>query len=155
MKSDYPASFPLPSRTNRWPSPHLKIKHSYQGQLCLQIIVGFLLLHKISSWKSALILPLAQALLWIIYFENELFWAKKSVNRSWFIIFTIRLLLSCFFCFVRWRHFTSTNNFSLGYRENFQYSLQMIKNMKTDRVERKKSEVNKTLRWDGCSQRQP
>lgn len=68
---------PLPSRTNRWPSLHLKIKHSYQGQLCLQINVVFLLLHKISSWKSALILSLAQALLWIIYSENELFSAQE------------------------------------------------------------------------------
>ena len=117
IKSNYPTAFPLPSRTNRWPSPHWKIKHSYQGQLCLQIIVGFLFLHKISSWKSALILPLVQSLLWITYFENELFWAKKSVSWSWFITFTIRLLLSCFFCFVGWRHFIFTNNFSVGYME--------------------------------------
>lgn len=97
---------PYPTRTNRWPPLHLKIKHSYQGQLCLQINVGFssppqnLQLEISSNSFSCSGLPL-----------NNIFWKwtilgpKKSINLSRFITFTIRLWLSFLFRSVRWRHF--------------------------------------------------
>lgn len=106
------------------------------------------LLHTISSWKSALILSLAQALLWKMYFENELFWAKKSVHLSRFISFTIRLLLlllcqiKTFFTTIsqwaRWRALLLSQD-----------SLQKIKNLRVGQVSKNKSEVNKTLGWGG------
>lgn len=70
VKSDYRVSFPYPQEPTDGllfickSNTPTKVSYAYKS------IWAFLLLHKISSWKSALILSIAQAFLWIIYFEK-------------------------------------------------------------------------------------